>query len=364
MTVSKHARYWTRPSGQMLSLLFAYAVALMSLLGSTAGATTIPPLTAPWPDPDSVTEIRGRDVTFPTTSPFTIADMPGEPGTGTGTLFMPEGATAEAPVPAVIMLHGAGGVLYPRELTYGRQFARLGIAALVVDAFGARRDRAVGFIDRLIEITETMLVADAYAALRHLAARKDIDARRIVLIGFSYGGMASVFAAYSQVADLIAPKGPRFAGHVAFYGPCIARFRDNRTTGAPVLMMAGSEDAIIDRLRCEEIRQDLIAGGSDVQMIVFEGAYHQWDGSFEGPFKIGRNLADCRFRVGRDGTVYDLLTHLPMMGPLTRKVMLALCTDEEGYLIGRDDKIRAKSNRELGRFLMRLFVPPNRTRNE
>lgn len=347
--------------GRFLATVFAMA----SIGGGgSAHAAAVPPLTGPWPGPDTVSDIRGKDITFPTTSPFTVADIPGEPTTGTGTLFLPDGATGAAPVPAVIMLHGAGGVLYPRELTYGRQFARLGIAALVVDAFAARRDRAVGFIDRLIEITETMLVADAYAALRHLAARKDIDARRIALIGFSYGGMASVFAAYAQVAERIAPKGPRFAGHVAFYGPCIARFRDVRTTGAPVLMMAGSEDAIVDRSRCEEIRHDLQAGGSEARMVVFEGAYHQWDGGFEGPFLIGRNLADCRFRVGPDGTVYDMLTHLPMMGPLTRKVMLAWCTANEGYLIGRDDGIRAKSNRELGRFLARLFDTPTGIRRD
>ena len=336
-------------------LLAAILAVVLTFGAGVAEGSAVPPLNGEWPDPDSVSEVRGEDITFPTTSPFTIADIPGDPTTGSGTLFMPDGANEARPVPAVVMLHGAGGVLYPRELTYGRQFARLGVAALVVDAFAARRDRAVGFVERLIEITETMLVADAYAALRHLAGRKDIDPRRVALVGFSYGGMASIFAAYQQVAERIAPKGLRFAGHVAFYGPCIARFRDFRTTGAPVLMMAGTEDAIVDRSRCEEIRRDLQSGGSDVRMVFFKGAYHQWDGGFEGPFRIGRNLADCRFRVGRDGTVHDTLTHLPMLGTLTRKVMLALCTEDEGYLIGRDDRIRAKSNGEMGRFLSKVF---------
>lgn len=329
---------------------------LMLASGMTAHAASFAPLAGPWPGPENVSEIDGRDVAFSSASPFTIADAPGEPTTATGTLFTPDRANSSEPAPAVVMLHGAAGVLYPREMTYARQFARMGVAALVVDAFGARRDRANGFVDRLMEITETMLVADAYAALRYLASRGDVDPRRVALIGFSYGAMAAVFAAYEQVAETIAPEGPRFAGHVAYYGPCLARFRDVRTTGAPVLMMSGENDAIVDRARCEEIKGDLETGGSAVRMVVFEGAYHQWDGRFEGPFMIGRNLADCRFRVSPEGSVHDLRTHLPMIGPFTRKIILGLCADDEGYMIGRDDAIREKSNRELGAFLARIFA--------
>jgi len=107
----------------------------------------------------------------------------------------------------------------------------MGVAALVVDVFGARRDRGTEFIERLLNITETMMVADAYSGLRFLAGRPEIDPHRVVLIGFSYGAMATTFAVYVQIADALAPPRLRFAGHVAFYGACIARFSDSHTTG-------------------------------------------------------------------------------------------------------------------------------------
>ena len=102
-----------------------------------------------------------------------------------------------APVPAVILLHGASGVRGAREQTYGRQLAAMGIAALVIDAFAPRRDMGRGFVERILNITETMLIADAYAGLRYLAARPEIDGERVVMMGFSYGGMASVVSAYA-----------------------------------------------------------------------------------------------------------------------------------------------------------------------
>src|SRR5204863_1685436 len=176
----------------------------------------------------------------PRRSPLAIEDIGGDPDdapptTALGRFYLPPGPHAARSVPAVVLLHGSGGVLASRELTYAPQLARMGVAALVVDSFGARRDRGTEFIERVLNITETMMLADSYAGLAFLAARPEIDPRRVVLTGFSYGAMATMYALFAQVADKLAPPGSRFAGHVAFYGPCIARFENSRTTGAPLL---------------------------------------------------------------------------------------------------------------------------------
>ncbi len=321
--------------------------------------TTAAELPAVWPDPAALTGVDGREVRFASHSPFTLADVGTDadrPTTAQGWLFLPQPAThGTRPVPGVVLLHGSAGVLEARELTYGRQFATMGMAALVIDAFAARRDRARRFIDRLMRITESMVLADAFAGLAFLDRHPRVDASRVALIGFSYGGIATLLAAHAQVAEALASAGRRFAAHIAFYGPCIAQFDDGRGTGAPVLMLYGTGDAIVDPDRCAEIERSLEAGGSPVTRVAFDGAYHQWDGRFPGPRSIGRNLAPCRFRVGTDGRVHDGRTGLPMAGPFTRKLILWLCSDSDGYLIGRDDAIRAQSNRVVADFLNPVF---------
>ena len=77
---------------------------------------------------------------------------------------------------------------------------------------------------------------------------------------------------------------------------------------------------------------------------------------------IGRQLGGCRFRVQRDGTVRDENTLLPMSGPFLRKIILGLCTSRRPYPIGRDDAVRADSNRDLGRFLLLVFEQRNSSR--
>jgi dienelactone hydrolase len=332
------------------------ALLLVTSQAQGAGAD----LLAPWPNGEQLGAITPEPVTFASHSPFALTDVgdgpeADPPTEAVGTLYLP--AEITAPVPAVILLHGASGVRGAREQTYGRQFAAMGIAALVIDAFAPRRDMARGFVERILNITEIMLIADAYAGLRYLAARPEIDPERVVMMGFSYGGMASVVAAYDQVARRFAPDGLRFAGHVSYYGPCIARFEQPRTTGAPVLMAYGDADAIINADRCAQTIADLERGGSVARLVVYPGARHQWDGSRSVAWRAPRHLADCAVTVDPDGDVIDDRTHLPMIGAWTRRIILGLCSDAEGYLVARDDAVRVRSNADLGAFLQPLFAP-------
>jgi dienelactone hydrolase len=309
----------------MIRLLLA-----LLLVGAVAGPARAIDFT--WPDADRLSgPWSGEAVSFPSHSPFTLADAADperSPETAAvGSFFRASGSSG--PAPAVVMLHGSGGVLGARELTYGRQFAAMGVSALVVDA---------------------------YAALRWLSELPDIDPRRIAVVGFSYGGMASLYAAYEQVATSFSPSGLRFAGHAAFYPPCIAEFENRRTTGRPVLILMGSEDELVSHARCEAAVEDLRAGGSPADFILYPGAYHQWDGGWSGPRRIGRTLDGCRLRVETDGTVRDRNTLLPMVDSFTRKIILGLCSNSDGYLIGRDDAVRARSNADLGRFLANVLA--------
>ena len=344
------------------SLLLATLLVIMAV-PAMAAAVSWSRLVEPWPDPASLADIPGVPVSWPSTSPFAPDDIgagseDAPPTTALGRLYLPPGPHAARSVPAVILLHGSGGILPSRELTYAPQLARLGVAALVVDSFGARRDRGTEYLDRILNITETMILADAYTGLGFLAARPEIDPRHVVLTGFSYGAMSTMYGLYAQFAGKLAPPGLRFAGHVAFYGPCIARFNDSRTTGAPLLMLIGGKDELVDQRRCAEVAADLRRGGSRVDTIVYPDAVHQWDGAL-APRLSGSNLSGCSLRVERDGTITDQDTGLEMSGAFRRKLILGLCTlGARPYPIARDDRVRAQATADYGRFLANIFAAP------
>jgi dienelactone hydrolase len=313
----------------------------------------------PWPALETTAGVRVEAVSFASSNAFTPTKLlrgKPNPTLAVATLYLPPDATPDHTTPAVVFLHGAAGMVAARSETYGRQLAVMGIAALTIDTFGARRELAESFTARVLHITETMFVADAYAGLHYLASRPEIDPRRVVLAGFSWGGMATIYALYAQLAEPLG-AGVHFAGHVAFYAPCIARFADSHTTGAPLLMLYGEADELIRPNRCAEIAADLRAGGSEVKTVSYPGAVHQWDGAMPRRL-IGRNLSGCRFRVDPDGAVRDERTGLAMRGPFTRTIVLALCVSSQPFPIGRDDAVRAKSNRDFGAFLAKVFAEP------
>lgn len=332
------------------AVLFCCAAVLMPVRAAR--------LDAPWPDPDEVRDVAPVDVTLASSDPFTPADIGRSAARIVhAQLYLPPGASAARKVPAVVLLHGSVGNYEERGYRYGLPLAELGVAVLVVETYASRTDLATSFVGRALHITETMFDADAYAGLKALAARADIDASHVALMGFSYGGMATTYALYDTIADRLDPGGPRFAAHVAYYAPCIARFADSRTTGAPLLMLYGGRDELIHADRCAEVAADLRGGGSAVTVVSYPDAVHQWDGEME-PRLIGRHLADCRFEVDRVGRVHEATTGISMSSPLMRGIVLASCTGNRPWPIGRDEAVVAKSNADLERFLRAVFDGP------
>src|SRR5258706_12051598 len=157
------------------SLVLATLLVIMAVPGMAA-AVNWSRLVEPWPDPASLADIPGVPVSWPSTSPFAPDDIgagseDAPPTTALGRLYLPPGPHAARSVPAVILLHGSGGILPSPELTYAPQLARLGVPALVVASFGAPRDRGTADLDRILNITCTQHLAPAFTGLRFFRAR-------------------------------------------------------------------------------------------------------------------------------------------------------------------------------------------------
>src|SRR5262249_43326382 len=87
--------------------------------------------------------------------------------------------------PAVVIVHTLGGYLESNEGWFAAEFRKAGFASLTYDSFAARKtDASAGA--RPGDFASG--VADAYAALRSLATNPRIEADRVAILGFSFGG--------------------------------------------------------------------------------------------------------------------------------------------------------------------------------
>lgn len=293
-------------------------------------------------------------ISFPTTSPFTLDDVANGSAPqieGRGVLHTP-GAVARAKSrPAIVILPGLGGIIESREIRYATMLAAEGYVALAVDTFGMRGAAYKIHSLRALAVTETMMLADAYAARAHLASLPMVDPARIAVMGFSYGGMVSVLAAYDQIARLYAPEGGRFAAHVSYYGSSVPRLDDPTTTGAPVEIYLGARDRNVDPARTGAIADDLRRGGSRVGFELFPDAYHQWDSQNRTKKFVRFSLFGCRFTLDRANRLLDRRSRLRIRGRITRTLALMANADPRGYHMLRDEGVMADTDARLTRFL-------------
>ena len=94
----------------------------------------------------------------------------------------------------------------------------MGISTFVIDGFTGRGLTVVGPNQALLG--RLNLIVDIYRALEILAKHPRVDPDRIVLMGFSRGGQAALYASLDRFDRLWNKSGRRFAAYIPFYPDC------------------------------------------------------------------------------------------------------------------------------------------------
>jgi dienelactone hydrolase len=187
--------------------------------------------------------------------------------------------SGQAKYPAVVIAHGSSGV-DSRGPYYAELLNRAGIATLEIDMWSPRGFTG-GSTGRPRTVAETL--PDAFGGLKMLAADARIDARRIGVMGFSWGGVVSMLTATQPYANRYAPAGLRFAAHAPLYPICwgynrVPGYEFASLTGAPVFIQAGELDAYDDPDSCPKLVAGLPAAAQAfVSVTLYPNATHGWD---------------------------------------------------------------------------------------
>src|SRR5207253_8331676 len=123
---------------------------------------------------------------------FLKGDKNGKPVVIGGELQMPVG---EGRFPAVILVHGSGGV-GAREDRWAQQLNGIGVAAFILDAFTGRGIVQTNTDQSQLE--SLAMIGDAYRALAVLSKHPRIEASKIALMGFSKGGDVALHASMKR----------------------------------------------------------------------------------------------------------------------------------------------------------------------
>jgi dienelactone hydrolase len=250
------------------------ALRLLAAIAATAFATATVQGGATEP---RVNQLTFQSATYVDFRQLQLRQTPAATVTVAATLSFPDETRDR--YPAVVVVHTLGGYREANEGRYAAELRRAGFATLTYDGFAARGSTGLA-LSRSGPGLWASGVADAYAALRLLAGNPRIDASRVAIVGFSYGGEVAHLAAFAGLRAALNPGSVRFAAHVAYYpaGVFGVVAEPAAYTGSPVLMLLGEKDDNLPVAKVESYLAYAKAAGSaaPIETVSYPNAYHAW----------------------------------------------------------------------------------------
>jgi len=230
-----------------------------------------------------------------------------------GALFLPK---EQGPHPAVIALHGCGGLAFRtggREDDWSRRLTGAGYAVLFPDSFGSRGlGSQCGVRDRTVRAGRER-IGDFHAALAYLQSRSDIKPAAIALLGWSNGGATVI----NSVPLRRKPPDLKhdLAAAIAFYPGCRGAVRRRSwDTRVRLLILTGGADDWTPPQSCVELAQKARTAGLPVTIKVYPGAYH----NFDHPNMAVRIRKGAAFSGDGSGTVHQGTDHAARADAIAR----------------------------------------------
>jgi dienelactone hydrolase len=194
------------------------------------------------------------------------------------------------PRPALLMFHGCGG---PREQVsvYAEAAAAIGLRSFSVDSFAPRgwgRRYAQAFVCTGSRFRGAERAGDVLAAVHGVADRPDVDASRLLLLGWSHGSWAvmdlmTMPLTTAGEAGLIDPTPEPLAGVRGLYmlypwsGPtALSRTRPWVRT-PPVLGVVSTRDHLATVGMARKIYEAPRRAGAEVELWEPPGSTHSFD---------------------------------------------------------------------------------------
>ena len=185
--------------------------------------------------------------------------------------------SGDGPFPVVIGLHACDGPTNYSTNFWLATLAARGYATYLPDSFGPR-----GYVD-VCDFTSSVTIAeraqDALVAAATLAARPDVRADKIAILGVSHGGSGAVRisredASLAPLRQKLADAGGKIVAVVSMYGGCAPDLK--RPVVTPLLILIGSDDDWTLPKPCHEFANE---GPNPklVQLHIYPGAMHSFD---------------------------------------------------------------------------------------
>jgi len=242
---------------------------------------------------------------------FLTGDSSGKPVSVAGEFRIAQGSGR---LPVVVLMHGSSGIGANIE-PWVHQFNSMGISTFVIDGFSGRGLTVVGSNQALLG--RLNLIVDIYRSLDILAKHPRVDPDRIVLMGFSRGGQAALYASLDRFNKLWNKSGVQFAGYIPFYPDCSTTYAtDTEVAARPIRIFHGTPDDYNPVASCKAYVTRLQEAKRDVVLTEYPDSQHAFDVGLLGVSTTtvsanAQTARHCHIREGEGGVLINADTDKP-----------------------------------------------------
>jgi dienelactone hydrolase len=279
---------------------------------------------------------------------FLQGDKNGKEVTVNGILRFPPKPVSQK-IPVIFLIHGSSGI-GPNIEYWSNHFLGEGYATFSLDGFTGRGLTVVGPNQALLG--RLNLILDSYRAMEILAKHPRLDSNKFVMMGFSRGGQAALFASVERFNQQWNKSGTVFAAHIPFYADCVTSYiSDDKTTGKPIQLHHGKSDDYNPSGPCKAYVSKLKAANQNVEIFEYDFGPHAFDSPLGAvPPVISKNaqtVRACKIIEKSPGVLINTQTNQEFQ-------YSDACVQLDPH-VGRDDEATQKSTREIDAFLKKLF---------
>jgi dienelactone hydrolase len=242
---------------------------------------------------------------------FLTGDSNGKQVTVAGEFRVAQGS---GKLPVVVLMHGSSGVGATTE-AWVHAFNAMGISTFVIDGFSGRGLTVVGPNQALLG--RLNLIVDIYRSLEILAKHPRVDSDRIVLMGFSRGGQAALYASLDRFNKLWNKSGVQFAGYIPFYPDCSTTYAtDTEVAARPIRIFHGTPDDYNPVASCKAYLARLQEAKRDVALTEYPDSPHGFDSGLLGVNTTAvsanaQTARNCHLKEGEGGMLMNADTQTP-----------------------------------------------------
>jgi dienelactone hydrolase len=193
-------------------------------------------------------------------------------------LYRPEGT---GPFPAVVALHGCGGLMgpggsvAPHYADWGAHLAAEGFVVLFPDSYGSRGLGSQCTVRDTLARSRRERVSDAKAARQWLQSQGFVRREHVSLLGWANGGIAALWTIRRRAP--MHSEDIDFRSVVAFYPGCRRLGEAAWSARQPTLLLLASADDWMPSSLCEQMVAGTRGRSARVTVITYGGAHHEFD---------------------------------------------------------------------------------------